>query len=132
MKLFWGTLLVVSVPMVISFISVHLTFKSIKEISLIQKTLLSLLVIISIGIPWTISSLFGFEDKLLTAGAFLLLFGLSILFAGHFVQKIVRKNMEITYRNSLKIYMAIFARVFVGLMAIVLVVKPLMMLTKNI
>jgi nitrate reductase gamma subunit len=132
MKLFWGTLLVVSVPMVISFISVHLTFKSIKEISLLQKALLSLLVIFSIGIPWTLASLFAFEDKFITAGAFLILFGLSILFAGHFVQKIISKSIETTYKNSLKIYTAIFARVFVGLAAIVLVVKPLMMLTKNI
>jgi hypothetical protein len=132
MKLLWGTLLVLSVPLFISFISVHLTFKSIKEISLLQKTLLSLLLIMSIGIPWTLASLFGFEDKFITTGVFLIFFGLSILFAGHFVQKIISKSIETSYKSALKIYVAIFARVFIGLAAIVLVVKPLMLLTKNI
>jgi zinc transporter ZupT len=94
----------------------------------------STILIGAIGGYFLLEKFEAIEPALLgiTAGAFLILFGLSILFAGHFVQKIISKSIETTYKNSLKIYTAIFARVFVGLAAIVLVVKPLMMLTKNI
>lgn len=127
----WGTFLVFVVPMAISYVSVHLTFKSDWEMSFLQKALLSLLVITSIAIPWILVIQFNFEDKFTNIGAFFIFLGLSILLASCLVQKIINKTIEVTYKNSLKIYAAIFFRVLVGLVVIVLVVKPLMMLIKN-
>lgn len=131
MKLLWGTFLVFAVPMAISYVSVHLTFKSDWEISFLQKALLSLLVMMSIAIPWNLVIQFNFEDKFINTGVFFISLGLSILLASCLLQKIISKTIEVTYKNSLKIYLAIFSRVLVGLVGIVLIVKPLMMLTKN-
>jgi hypothetical protein len=132
MKYVWGFFLVFGVPMAISFISVHLTLKSIKQIALLQKIALSFLVIISIGVPWILAASIGFQDKLLTLGAFLLFFVGSAFLMGYLFKNIISKNLEISYKNSLKIYVASFSKVFICLVAIVLVVKPLMLLTKNI